>query len=273
MVHCAAMPTRLQLDADRRAAAIRRSTRRRLRRMREDAGLSRAAVARAAGVHPSLVTKLEDGAIGPSLETYARICAALGADFAARPYPNTGPAIRDRHQVRMAELLIGSLHRRWRVSPEVAVRRPARGWIDAVLEDDATDCSSRPSSSRTSGGSSRSSAGVARRRTRCRPRRPGRAGLATATPASRSCSIVRWTRANRDAAEAARRQLREAYPADPRDALDALTGHGGVARPGDAVGEDRPRPSRASSPPERRPISSWRGPRRGRRRRGRGWTA
>ena len=119
------MPTRLQADADRRAATIRRLLADEFRRLREDAGLSCASVARAAGVHPSLVAKLEDVGYRPSLEAYVRISAALGADFAARPYPNTGPAIHDRHQVRMAELLIGSLNRRWRLSPEVAVRRPA----------------------------------------------------------------------------------------------------------------------------------------------------
>jgi transcriptional regulator with XRE-family HTH domain len=227
------MPTRVQADADRRAAAIRRSLADELRRLREDAGLSRAAVARAAGLHPSLVARLEDVGYRPSLETYARICAALGADLVARPYPNTGPAIRDRHQVRMAELLISTLHRRWRVTPEVAVRRPARGWIDAVLEDGtgrtlvATELES----------DIRRIEQILRwSREKAHSLPSASAWLGWAQDGEPSIShllIVRRTRANRDAAEAARRQLREAYPADPRDALDALTGP--AAWPGPAM--------------------------------------
>src|SRR4029079_732396 len=82
---------------------------------------------------------VEAGVISLRLETYARIAAALGADLAARVYPQTGPRIRDRHQVRMAEVGIGSLHPRWRVTPEGAVRRPVRGWIDLVLHDAAAN--------------------------------------------------------------------------------------------------------------------------------------
>src|SRR4029079_4115460 len=125
--------TRLQVDADRHAATLRLRLAEDIRRLRDDAGASRAAVARLAGVDPTAIARLEDGSIRPTLETYARIAAALGADLAALVYPQTGPRIRDRHQVRMAEVVIGSLHPRWQVTPEVAVRRPVRGWIDLAL--------------------------------------------------------------------------------------------------------------------------------------------
>ena len=127
--------SRLQLDADRHCAALRRTLAEDLGRLREDAGASRAAVAGLAGIHPSVVSRIEAGVIDPTLETYARIAAALGADFAARLYPQSGPAIRDRHQVRMAELVLASAHPRWHGTPEVAVRRPVRGWIDLALHD------------------------------------------------------------------------------------------------------------------------------------------
>jgi transcriptional regulator with XRE-family HTH domain len=227
------MATRLQLDADRRSASLRRSIADDLRQMRLDAGVSRVAVARVAGVDPSFITKIEAGTAAPSLETYVRICAALGADFAARPYPNTGPAIRDRHQVRIAELLARSLDPRWRVSPEVAVRRPARGWIDAVLEDGR---------SRTLVATELES-DIRRVEQVLRWSRAKADSLPSATawpawardgdPAISQLLIVRRTRANRVVAEAARRQLRDAYPADPCDALEALAGS--AAWPGAAM--------------------------------------
>jgi transcriptional regulator with XRE-family HTH domain len=100
-----------------------------------DAGLSHAALARAAGVPASFLARILAGTAHPSLETYARITTALGADPATRAYPNTGPAIRDRHSVPILEALLGSLHARWKPYTEVAVRRPSRGWIDVVLHD------------------------------------------------------------------------------------------------------------------------------------------
>jgi len=71
----------------------------------------------------------------PSLETYARVAAVLGADLTTRIYPNTGPSIHDRHAVPMTDLLLGSLHARWRPTPEVRVRYPSQGWIDIALYD------------------------------------------------------------------------------------------------------------------------------------------
>jgi len=133
------MRTRLQVDADHRTATLRRLIAADLRRLREDAGLTRAAVASAAGVDATTISKVETGQFLPTLELYGRLAAALGADLHARPYPSTGPSIHDRHQVRMAELLLRSLHPRWRATPEVAVRRPNRGFVDAVLFEPAQE--------------------------------------------------------------------------------------------------------------------------------------
>ena len=202
--------TRLQVDADRHAATLRLRLAEDLRRFRDDAGASRAAVARLAGVDPTAIARVEDGSIRPTLETYARIAAALGADLAARMYPQTGPRIRDRHQVRMAEVLIGSLHPRWQVTPEVAVRSPVRGWIDLALHD--------PGAQLVVAGELESELRRLEQLIRWSAQK------ADAIGAGSRLLVVRWTRHNRAAVEAARRLLREAYPADPRDALEAITG-------------------------------------------------
>jgi len=203
-----------------------------LRRMRVDAGLSHRALAAAAGVDPSIISRLQAGQVRPSMEMYMRIASALGADYVNRVYPNTGPRVRDRHQVRIAELVLASLHPRWGATPEVAVRRPARGWVDLVLHDPpATLVATELESGlhridqllRWSGDKADSLPSA----------RDWPAWSSNRAPTTHRLLVVRWTRANRDAASAARRQLREAYPADPRDALEALTGD--AAWPGSAL--------------------------------------
>ena len=226
--------TRLQLDADRHVEGLRRTLAEDLRRLRGDAGVSQAAIAERAGVHPSLVSRVEAGALDPTLETYARIAAALGADLAARLYPQSGPSIRDRHQARMADLLLASLHTRWQGAPEVAVRRPVRGWIDLVLHDPsahalvATELESvlRRIEQLIRWGTEKAHAIASSSAW------PTWLGTEPEPKVSRVL-VVRWTRANRDAASAARRVLAEAYPADPRDVLDALAGT--AAWPGPAL--------------------------------------
>jgi hypothetical protein len=57
----------------------------------------------------------------PSIETYARLTTALGADLALRAHPNTGPRLRDRFAAPVSELLLGDAHARWLRFLEVAV--------------------------------------------------------------------------------------------------------------------------------------------------------
>lgn len=199
--------------------AVRRRLAEDIVRLRTDAGASQRAVARLAGVDQSVVSRVEAGDLNPTLESYARIAAALGADLAARVYPQTGPRIHDRHQVRMAEVVIGALHPRWRVTPEVAVRRPVRGWIDLVLNDPAQqlDVATELESDLR----------------RIEQLIRWSAEKAGAIGATSRMLVVRWTRANRDVVTNSRRLLREAYPADPRDALASLTGT--AAWPGPAL--------------------------------------
>lgn len=59
--------------------------------------------------------------------------------MSVRAYPNTGPRIRDRHQAVILEALLAILHPRWKRLLEVAVHRPARGYVDAALADTTPD--------------------------------------------------------------------------------------------------------------------------------------
>lgn len=127
--------TRLQLDARERAEELRRAIGGEIRGLREDAGLNRAVVARAAGIAPSYQTLIESGKREAGYEVLAAVGAVLGADVSVRLFPNTGPRIRDRFQAPMGEALLRAIHARWIPSPEVVVHRPARGVIDLVLDD------------------------------------------------------------------------------------------------------------------------------------------
>ena len=109
-----------------------------IRRHRDDAGRSQAAIARAAGISPGHISAIEAGTAEPSVGVILAISLALGCDLSVRLFPNTGPRIRDRLQVPMGEALLALLHGRWQRRPEVPVYRPVRGVIDLVLSDPVT---------------------------------------------------------------------------------------------------------------------------------------
>lgn len=106
-----------------------------LRRLREDAGLTQATVARAIGISPAHICGIEKGVSEASTEVLVRIADVLGADLSIRAYPNTGPRIHDRIQSQIVEHLLGAARPRWRTFVEVPVTRPARGYVDVVLAD------------------------------------------------------------------------------------------------------------------------------------------
>ena len=106
-----------------------------VRQQRDDAGLSQAVIARAAGINQPYLSRIEAGIGEPSVEVLLRIGIALGADLGIRYFANTGPRIRDHLQTAMSEELLRVLHPRWRATPEVPVYRPVHGVIDIVLED------------------------------------------------------------------------------------------------------------------------------------------
>ena len=208
--------------AARMATRLHRGLADDIERLRADAGLPVAALARAAGVDRGYLHRILAGAEHPSHETYARLAVALGADLSSRLYPSTGPLVRDRHQARMLEALLAALHPRWQVSTEVAVRRPSRGWIDAVLHDPRESVvvaveiqSELRRVEQLVRWSSEKAASL--------PSWDGWTTMDGGSGVSRLL-LVRRTRTTRAVAAEFRQQLRVAYPAHPDDALDALTG-------------------------------------------------
>ena len=216
------MPTRTFDAAVRRATVARhRVLGEEVQQLREDARLRRSALARAAGVDAAYLGRIEDGDERPTLETYQRLAAALGADLAVRLYPNTGPTIRDRRLAPMLEALLSPLDARWRTFAEVAVRRPSRGWIDAVLWDErarvivASELQSElPRLEQMVRWHGEKAASL--------PSWEGWVRLGAEPEVSRLL-VVRRTRATRAIVADFARQLRLAYPAHPDDALAALT--------------------------------------------------
>ncbi|MEO7231046.1 MAG: helix-turn-helix transcriptional regulator [Candidatus Limnocylindrales bacterium] len=214
--------TGIERAALRSADRVRRALGADVERLRSDAGLSCAELSRGAGIDDRHAARIEHGTAHASLESYARLAAALGADLSVRLYPNTGPAIRDRHQARIVEGLLAMLHPPWRAYPEVAVRRPSRGWIDVGLHD------------RAAGSFVATEVQSELRRLEQLIRWSGEKAASLGSwegwprlgdaPSVSQLLIVRYTRTTREIARDFRRTLNAAYPAHPDDALAALMG-------------------------------------------------
>lgn len=121
-----------EVAAARRAGELRRTVGREFATIREDAGLTRAAVARAAGIRPSSVGRIEMGFIEPDFATMVRVAAVLGSEVSIRLFP-AGAPIRDRFQAPMLEALLAVVHRSWERWIEVPVIGSVRGVIDCAL--------------------------------------------------------------------------------------------------------------------------------------------
>jgi len=107
--------------------------------LRTEAGVSRAALARCAGIDPSHILRIEAGEGSPSLDSLVAICSCLGAEAGIRIFPTAGTRLHDRFQAPMVETLIRSLGPGWRATPEVPVPA-ARGVLDLVLTRAADTC-------------------------------------------------------------------------------------------------------------------------------------
>jgi transcriptional regulator with XRE-family HTH domain len=210
--------TRVLIEADRRAASQTRAIGEELRRLREDAGLRQAEVARFSGISSAHLCEIESGRAEGSRRALTRVAAVLGADLSERVFPHSGPTIRDRHQARMLEALLGILHPRWTRHLEVPVYRPVRGVIDLVLEASLLLIATEVES------------GIRRLEQQLRWAHQKVDGLpATDLAAGRDGLVVsrllilRSTTANRELVQAHGEQLRTEFPASARAAIGALT--------------------------------------------------
>lgn len=122
----------IEVSAAHRAGRVRRSLADDLAALRQDAGLSRAAVARAAKLHPSSVGRIEAGLVEPDLETLCRLATVLGSEVSIKLFA-AGAPLRDRLQAPMLEALLATAHPAWRRSIEVPVVGTVAGVIDCVL--------------------------------------------------------------------------------------------------------------------------------------------
>lgn len=223
--------TNLQIEADRRTIGMRRRLGTELRQTRVDQGTTATAVARAAGIDRAHLARIEAGDSAASLAVLNRIAQALGADLSIRLYPGTGPRLQDHVQAAITEALLETANPRWRRNVEVAVRRPVRGVIDIVLDDDDTIVATEVHSE------------IRRLEQQIRWMREKAAALPSsellglqAAEASRPISrllVLRSTVATRDLARRYGETLRVAYPAPTRDAYAALIGE--AAWPGPAI--------------------------------------
>lgn len=122
-----------------RQRAARRAVGDMVRRAREDEGVSIRALGRAAGLDPSHLARAERGEHALSQDALVALATALGRDVSWRLYETGSPLVRDRLSLPMFDALLSILHGRWRPPRlEVQVTRPARGVIDAVLQDRLT---------------------------------------------------------------------------------------------------------------------------------------
>jgi transcriptional regulator with XRE-family HTH domain len=88
-----------------------------------------------AQIDPGYLSQILAGEREPSIAVLVAITRVLGADLSVRVYPTTGPIIRDAVQARIVEDLLRIAAPSWRRSIEVPVYRPARGFIDVVLDE------------------------------------------------------------------------------------------------------------------------------------------
>lgn len=224
------VPKAQTLAAARAAKRARAKLVEDVERLCADAGITLAALARAAGVPYGHMWRIMSGKAAPSIETYAKLAIPLGADLSTRLYPNTGPLIRDRHQARILEALLAQLHPRWRAFTEVPVWKPSRGWIDVVLHEPHEG---RIVATEVESDIRRIEQQVRWARSKADSLPSWDGWPVDSAPQISQLLIARRTRATGTVANEFARQLNLAFPAHPADALAALRGT--AAWPGSAL--------------------------------------
>jgi hypothetical protein len=127
--------SRLQRLADQLERDLIRALGMSLREQCEDAGITRAMLARAAHLSEAQVGRILAGTHAPSIHAIAALAVALNGRPIVRIEPISGPPIRDRFQTPILESLLRIVHSRWKRFTEVMVHRPVRGFIDLVLHE------------------------------------------------------------------------------------------------------------------------------------------
>lgn len=223
-------------EAARRERELFRFVGRQVRDLRLDAGLSQAAIARAADIDPGHLSRIEAGTARPSLMTLVRISLPLGAEAGVRFFAGAGPRLRDRFQAPMVEALIRGLDPRWIAEPEVTVVGPTRGVIDVVLTERRAHlivAVEAHSELRRLEAQLRWASVKAEALPSSRPFRSAAAERGTEPEVSRLL-LLRSTAESRALARRFSATLAAAYPARASDAFAALTGPTG-SWPGPAI--------------------------------------
>ncbi|MFN2484784.1 MAG: helix-turn-helix domain-containing protein [Candidatus Limnocylindria bacterium] len=105
-----------------------------LRLARTAAGMTQMHVAERSGLAQTVVSRIERGWHGCSIESLARFSAAVGHDLGFRLFPLHGVSLRDSGQLGVALAIRGRLHASWTVSLEAPVApAPDRRAADMFL--------------------------------------------------------------------------------------------------------------------------------------------
>jgi transcriptional regulator with XRE-family HTH domain len=105
-----------------------------LRLARATAGLSQAQLARRAGVTQPLVSWVERGERGVSIEVACRLALAAGCDLGVKVFPGDGVSLRDSGQLQIAHAIVATASSTWHVRMERPVSDSDRRAADLVLE-------------------------------------------------------------------------------------------------------------------------------------------
>jgi transcriptional regulator with XRE-family HTH domain len=123
------------LDSGRsRARFLKQRFGEELRVARVSAGLSQSQLARRAGVSQPLVSAVERGVRGPSIEVASRLASASGCELGLRVFPADGVGLRDSGQLAMAEAIVAAASPLWHARLEVPVSSSDRRAADLVFE-------------------------------------------------------------------------------------------------------------------------------------------
>lgn len=216
----------------RRSRAVLDVVLRDLDRARRDAGVSLRQLSVACDVSLGHLSETFSGDREPSVSVLTAISRALGGDLSIRFYPSGGPQIHDRAQAAIVEELLRVADPTWDRVVELAVTRPARGFIDVVF-----DSVTRGAMVATEVETRFDRMDQQIRRADEKAGSLPSSDLWESMDGERSIHrllVIRSTRANREIARRFEATLRAAYPARAHDIYEALTTPRGPW-PGDGI--------------------------------------